>query len=501
MLYLRKCTKKISLVAIGTVLCLILSSFSLVAHSENISSFTLPCTINTYGNAWNGELAFDLSGQPESASYLVVMDTNGTVLNLRESAGTTGYNAAYFITPDTLMFQGEPQVFLNNTVWSTYATHLWNLTSNSTEDFPNVLGEHDIQYNPIDNTFLTLQDYVRQVGNNQILFDRIVQLDAAGNVLWSWDTYGHIPLSEASPFNDTDTTQINGQTVEDFTHANSLDWDYNNGIIYLNLRCTNTFYKISQTTGDIIWACGEFGNFTLLGADGQQVSSLWYHSHDTKELAPDVFTMFDNDYENNTNSDNCHSRMIQVTLNETSMTAYVSWSWEAPTAYWTQYGGATLILPNGDIIGAFGDPTHQFPQNSPWGFTNTGAVLVEVNPAGQIVRTWTFPVGWYIYRIETPVPSSIPVINPNPTPVTTPTSTPLVTPTPTPVSTQTSTPVITPTPTSVVTPTPSRPAKFNSLKFNQFSNNHQYCPWSSYRGGCSVSCRILHEKKTQQTYD
>lgn len=148
--------------------------------------------------------------------------------------------------------------------------------------------------------------------------------------------------------------------MEDFSHANSLDWDYNNGIVYLNLRCTNTFYKINQTTGDIIWACGEFGNFTLLGDDGAVVSSLWYHSHDTKQVAPDVFTMFDNDYDNVTNPDDCHSRMIELTLNETSMTAYVNWSWEAPTQYWTPYAGATLLLPNGDYIGDFADPYHQY---------------------------------------------------------------------------------------------------------------------------------------------
>ena len=83
------------------------------------------------------------------------------------------------------------------------------------EDFPNVTSEHDIQYDPVNNTFLTLQDYVRQVGNNSILLDRIVQVDANGNVLWSWDTYDHIPLSEASPFNETAPT-VNGQTVDGF---------------------------------------------------------------------------------------------------------------------------------------------------------------------------------------------------------------------------------------------------------------------------------------------
>ena len=53
-----------------------------------------------------------------------------------------------------------------------------------------------------------------------------------------------------------------------------IDWDYNNSIIYLNLRNTNTFYAINQTTGNIIWACGEFGNFTLLGANGQPLPML-----------------------------------------------------------------------------------------------------------------------------------------------------------------------------------------------------------------------------------
>ena len=54
----------------------------------------------------------------------------------------------------------------------------------------------------------------------------------------------------------------------DLTHANTLDWDYNNSIIYLNVRNTNTFYAINQTTGNLMWACGEYGNFTLLNNNG-----------------------------------------------------------------------------------------------------------------------------------------------------------------------------------------------------------------------------------------
>ena len=389
-------TKKTAMVVAIAGLILMLSSFSSIVNGETNSNFALPCAINTFGNAWNGTIAFDLTG---TINALVVMNTNGTILDMRQSS--TGYDGAtYNIAPNTIMFEGEPSLNLTGTAWSACSTHILNLDTNTTENFPNVLSEHDIQYDPINNTFLTLQDYARQIGNNTFLFDKIVQVDANGNILWTWDTYNYIPLSEASPFNETVKLKITAQTEEDFTHANSLDWDYNNGIIYLNLRNTDTFYKIDQTTGDIVWACGEFGNFTLLNSNNNQVSSLWYHSHDVKEVAPDVFTMFDNDFDNNTNPDNCHSQLMELTLNETSMTAQVNWSWEAPKQYWNTYGGATVILPNGDYLGDFGDPTHQLTQNQPWNFNNTGAVFVEVNPAGQIVRTWTFPVGWYSYRVE-----------------------------------------------------------------------------------------------------
>ena len=418
-----------------------------------------------------------------TGNYFVVMNTtDGNVLALRQS-GTSYGGSAYNIAPDTVMFMGEPQEGGASSA-PTFATNFWNLSSGAVENFPNVISEHDIQYDPVNNTFLTLQQYVRPVGNNLYLIDRIVEVDANGNVLWTWNPYDHIPLSDASPFNETST--YDGQTVIDFTHANTLDWNYNNSIIYLNSRNLNTFYKINETTGDIIWACGEFGNFTFLGADGQPLAgasdglpaSLWYHCHDVKEVAPDVFTLFNNDYENNTNSDDCRSSLMEITLNETSMTAKVDFDWKAPTQYWCSYAGANVLLPNGDFIGDFGDPTHQLPQNQlpdgTWDFNDTGAVFVEVNPEGQVVRTFTFPAGCYAYRVETvtdptsitfaqsaiATPTPTPVINPTsipagPTavPVISPTPVPIVTPTPTTLS-PTSISVVSPTPTSVITPSP-----------------------------------------------
>ena len=375
----------------------------------NGQGFVVPVQIQTFGDAWDGEITFGLwnftapSFNSLHNSFLVVMKTDGTLEHLRESTDFS-YEAVKNIAQDTLMFAGEPAL----TAFSE-ATNFWNYTSNTLVNFSNVIGHHDVEYNVINNTFLTLTFYVREVAGKQVEYDKIVEQDANGTILWSSDTYNYVPLSEACPFNHT--TVINNQTVIDLTHANAIQWDYNNSVVYLNLRHINTFYKINMTTGNVIWACGQFGNFTLLDEHGNNVTSLWYHSHSLRMIAPDVFAMFDNDLDNQTNPNNCHSRMIEVTLNEQNMTAWVSWSWEAPTQYFTPYWGKHDILPNGDHIGVFGSQTHNFTQNQPFVGNDTGAVLIEVNQQGDIVRTYTFPRGWGIYRIdEITNHSSVPVV-------------------------------------------------------------------------------------------
>ncbi len=72
-----------------------------------------------------------------------------------------------------------------------------------------------------------------------------------------------------------------------------------------------------------------------------------------REVAPNVFSMFDNDFDNETNPTNDVSRMIEVTLNETNMTASISWSWIAPQEYYSPYWGSVERLPNCDRIGDF----------------------------------------------------------------------------------------------------------------------------------------------------
>ena len=153
MFHFTKSKKVVFIAVLVAALCFALLNFLPVTLSQNISDFTLPCTIKTYGNAWDGLLAYDLElgsgfmGVGGTGNYLVVMNTTGTVKALRQSPTEYG-GSSYNIAPYILMFQGEPQVGGAASA-PTFATHFWNLSSGETQDFPNVIGHHDIQYNPI----------------------------------------------------------------------------------------------------------------------------------------------------------------------------------------------------------------------------------------------------------------------------------------------------------------------------------------------------------------
>ena len=385
--------RKVAIISVFVFL-IVLVVFSLFAQSSQLNgvayaqTFSVPCTITTTGNAWDGNLTFGLLHYDSTntshvlQSYLVNMQTNGQLLNLRTANDSSGdYFEVKYISPNTVMFEGEAGL----------ATHFWDLNSNQTVDFPNIRGyHHDICYNPVNGHFLMLKNYFRNVNGSYVLYDTIEEDDESGSPLWIWDEYPYFPLSWASKFNET-VNYLNG-TALDFSHCNAIMWDYQENVTYLNSRHLDTFFKINMTTGNVIWGCGKHGNFTLLSANGTVVSSLWYHSHSTQEIAPNLFMMFDNDYQNETNPNNAHSRMLMISLNETSMTAREVWSWQAPVDYWTTFFGKADVLPNGNMLGTFGSYTH--PYNA-----TIGAVIVEVNVQGQVVRTWIFPKYWAIYRV------------------------------------------------------------------------------------------------------
>lgn len=80
------------------------------------------------------------------------MKTDGQMQFLREQPGLNYFDVKA-MNQNTLLFQGEPG----------QTTHFLNVNTNTTIDFPNVFGHHDVEYNPNNNCFLNLRDYQRVI--------------------------------------------------------------------------------------------------------------------------------------------------------------------------------------------------------------------------------------------------------------------------------------------------------------------------------------------------
>ncbi|MHA1852843.1 MAG: aryl-sulfate sulfotransferase [Candidatus Heimdallarchaeaceae archaeon] len=179
----------------------------------------------------------------------------------------------------------------------------------------------------------------------------------------------------------------------DITHSNTIFYDDEKDIIYYNARNVNTFYAIEHKSGNVLWGLGEYGNFTLFDIHGRQKKSLFYHAHAVEKIDNHTFILFDNNRHNQTDSYDRHSRIVEITLNYTDMTARETWQWIAPTEYYLLYWGDADRLPNGNRLGVFGTIEH-------CGDYSIGARIVEVNSKGKIVWEMKFPKqGDYIYGI------------------------------------------------------------------------------------------------------
>ncbi|MFX0096060.1 MAG: aryl-sulfate sulfotransferase [Candidatus Hodarchaeota archaeon] len=316
---------------------------------------------------------------PIADFYLIVTDMEGMILSKKEF-GTYDYGGALgaeFINSTTILM-AKPD-----------GAALWNIYTNKTTHL-NIHGHHEFEYNPINNTIFTLTSKRIEINGILYVFDIISEFDITGNLVWTMDTNSFISHTQWCPFLDTGK---NGSA--DVVHGNSIFFAEEKNF-YFNSRNVNTFYKINYETGQVIWGLGEYGNFTLFNRLGNQCDNLFFHAHAVEKIDNNTFILFDNDLHNQTNPNNQRSRILEITINETTMTANESWSWTAPRDYYSLALGDADRLPNGNRLGVFGYDIH--PN------TSIGARLVEVNETGQIVWEINFPNNedyrYNIYRME-----------------------------------------------------------------------------------------------------
>ena len=104
---------------------------------------------------------------------------------------------------------------------------------------------------------------------------------ATGQRLWQWRASDHIPLAES-------TAPIPDDGPWDYLHLNSIDLA-DDGDLILSGRHTDTVYKVSRSSGDIMWRLGGAASDFELPEE-----LVFRRQHDARWHADGTISIFDN---------------------------------------------------------------------------------------------------------------------------------------------------------------------------------------------------------------
>ncbi|MGD9397358.1 MAG: aryl-sulfate sulfotransferase [Candidatus Thorarchaeota archaeon] len=329
----------------------------------------------------------------DTGNLLLIMDMDGNVVAQKQIGLVSNYNCpAKFINPNTIL------------LGTASGAALWHLETDTLQ-YLGFGGHHEFEYNPNSDTVFTFVRDYENIGGTLYLFDTILEYNLAGSLVWSWDVKNFISEEWWCPLGD-----MTG-SYRDISHSNTIYYDADEDIIYYMSRNTNTFFKLNHTSKEVIWALGEHGDFALYDVQGNPRDNIFFHAHSIEPIDENTFIMFDNDLHNQTDDTTRISRILEVKINETTMTANESWYYQTSTIYWSAGWGDADRLPNGNRLGAWGYPSA--PVGGP------SSALIEVNEDGDVVWEVDFQYNtnylYGTYRMErfryTPIISSPADIN------------------------------------------------------------------------------------------
>jgi len=191
-----------------------------------------------------------------------------------------------------------------------------------------------------------------------VVTDVIEERDLDGEVVWSWDSTDWIP--------GADQEHIHGNMA-------LIDGD----VAWFNSLVNGTLYKIDRDSGEVLWALGEGGDFTM----APEHDDPWVELAHAPELQPDGSFLL---YDNGIFPEHADSRVLQYALDEDDMTASIVWEYPGDLAddpWFTSYWGDADRLGNGNTLITAGSVLE----------FDTTSTLFEVTADGQ--KAWQVMVG------------------------------------------------------------------------------------------------------------
>jgi hypothetical protein len=327
-----------------------------------------------------------------SASYAMILDTNGTPVWYRHATPDNALN----VTPmghDKIAFTQNLQAG----AFDVYDLDHHTLSTITTGDsaFPTDFhelattrnGDHLLlSYPETGGVDLTGLQGTPTPGANSNIMDCVVsEMDPHGNLVWRWTASDHIdPKTETtlSPINGFKLA--NGDTAYDVFHCNSIDSDAD-GNILVSARHMNALFYIRHSDGTVLRKLGG----TPVNKDGATIITVqndpdgnFVQQHDGRFLSNGDISMFDNQNAQT----GFPARGVEYSVDFTTNTAQPVYSFATPTNIASCCTGDFRRYPDDHSI-------------IDWGLLGSagGPVFTEVDGSGNDVFDLSMPSG-FSYR-------------------------------------------------------------------------------------------------------
>jgi Arylsulfotransferase (ASST) len=170
-----------------------------------------------------------------------------------------------------------------------------------------------------------------------------------GQLVWDWKSQDHISLSEtASRYWETGVPIVGGEAY-DLVHWNSIDPAGPNTVV-ASFRYLDAVYKISESTGNIIWKLGGSHTRKSLTVLGDPASQPFGGQHDARVLPDGTVSVFDNRFLLDQ-----PPRVTRWRIDEQAHTATLIQQITDPAVHRTVCCGSARLLPDGSWLVDWGD--------------------------------------------------------------------------------------------------------------------------------------------------
>ena len=242
-----------------------------------------------------------------AASWAVILDTNGTPIWYKR--GAPGTNIDFFTTlgRDVVSYIDAPSGGFGTD--PNIGFDVFNLDNGQTRTIKSAAGTatdfHELQLLPNGDTIVL--SYVPKccfdlsglaitpaAGTSETILDcEIQELNPQGQLVFKWDASDHTdPVAEN---NIPGRTTVNGQTMYDVYHCNSVD-QRANGNLLVSSRSMFSVFEVRRSDGKILWKMGG----KPVNKDGAQIIAIQNYSntsivaqHDARSLPNGDISVFD----------------------------------------------------------------------------------------------------------------------------------------------------------------------------------------------------------------